>query len=116
MPTEIWDKIFDIKYSLEAEEHNDYHKTLLDEFKTESNIVDELRHRNLYGYDSSSFIAEFFHYWAGEYFTIINNKKITPEYYLNHLDRYGRFNDYDEFAYDDLSITDDDSDDDYLYD
>ena len=36
MPTEIWDKIFDIKYSLEDREdmkkHNDYHKPLLKEF------------------------------------------------------------------------------------
>ena len=36
LPTEIWDKIFDIKYSLEDREdmkkHNDYHKTILKEF------------------------------------------------------------------------------------
>lgn len=91
MPTEIWDKIFDIKYTMEKKEHNDYHKTLLDEFKKECNFVDELRHGNLYGYDNTTFIDEFFHYWAEEYFLIINNKKITPEYFSNHLDRYGHF-------------------------
>ncbi len=36
LPTEIWDKIFDIKYSLEDSEdikkHNDYHKPILNEF------------------------------------------------------------------------------------
>tara|TARA_R110001599_G_scaffold6754_4_gene33782 strand:+ start:2880 stop:3125 length:246 start_codon:yes stop_codon:yes gene_type:complete len=38
LPTEIWDKIFDIKYSIEIKEdmkkHNDYHKDLLKEMRS----------------------------------------------------------------------------------
>ena len=112
LPTEIWDKIFDIKYSLEMKKHNDYHKPLLDEFKKEANIVDDMikEYEERTGYYDGTYIQHYFHYWADEYFTIENNKKITQEYYINHLDEYGRF------VYDPLSITDDESDDDYIYD
>ena len=92
LPTEIWDKIFDIKYSLDDKEsmkkHNDYHKPLLDEFKKECIIVDELRHDNLYGYDNTTFIHEFFHYLADVYFIIEDKKKISSDYYFNHEDEF----------------------------
>ena len=90
LPTEIWDKIFDIKWAMEDKEsmkkHNDYHKPLLEEFKKEYIIVDELS-----GYDNTTFIDTFFHYWADEHFIIEDKKKITADFYFNNVDQYGRF-------------------------
>ena len=87
LPTELWDKIFDIKWAMEDKEsmkkHNDYHKPLLEEFKKECIIVDELKHGNFY-YDNTTFIDTFFHYWADEHWKIVNNKKITSDYYFNN--------------------------------
>jgi hypothetical protein len=93
LPTEIWDKIFDIKYSLEMKKHNDYHNPLLEEFKKEYNIIEGIRkeYEERTGYYDATFITFFFHHWADEHFFIENNKKTTADYYFNHVNAAGRF-------------------------
>ena len=94
LPTEIWDKIFDIKFSLEDKEEIDkHHKSLLDEFKKEANIVDDMikEYEERTGWYDGTYIQHYFHYWADDHFTIENNKKTTPDYYFTHINEFGRF-------------------------
>jgi len=44
LPTELWDKIFNIKYSIETKEHNNYYKPLLEE------IHERIDSFNCFGY------------------------------------------------------------------
>ena len=115
MPTEIWDKIFDIKYSLEAkEEHNLKNKTVLDEFnKFKNKIIDN---DMTYSLKSKTVVRKYqiLHRNNGRHIRILK-----PGFNID-LSLFSRsiirFIEAEKLKYDDLSITDDDSDDDYLYD
>ena len=98
LPTELWDKIFDIKWAMDDKElmkkHNDYHKPLLDEFKKEANIVNDIikEYEERTGWYDGTYIQHYFHYWTDEHFSVEDNKwKITPDFYIKNIDRYGRF-------------------------
>lgn len=48
MPTEIWDKIYDIKYAMEKKEHNDYHKPLLNQLHEFYDQIPDIHNKYIY--------------------------------------------------------------------
>ena len=121
MPTEIWDKIFDIKYSLEdKEEHKIKQNMVIEQF---DRFTDEL----LCNYEiddllsmreSNNAINQYKIHLMGENPVRIlkPSKKIDISVFSGAMIRWIEAESWQD-VYDPLSITDDESDDDdYIYD
>ena len=104
LPTEIWDKIFDIKWAIEdKEEHKNKQNMVLEQFNTFINQIDCITNDVLeINVKSCSKLS--------------NGYAIDISLFNKTMIRWIEADEYDHFVYDPLSITDDESDDEYLYD
>ncbi len=107
LPTEIWDKIFDIKYSLEdKEDHKNKQNMVLKQFNTLSDSL-----LNYYPLEDWFCMCE-----------AINNTVFMQHEHKIYISVFSRSmcrllqEEKWKVIYDPLSITDDESDDEYLYD
>ena len=131
LPTEIWDKIFDIKWVLEdKEEHKNKQNMVLEQFDTFKNQIDcitndvlEINVKSCSKLSTRILIDDMYKY---RYEFVNDKKSITGDEWMNgYAIDISLFNktiikwieaEKWKDVYDPLSITDDESDDDYLYD
>ena len=134
MPTEIWDKIFDIKFSLEdKEEHKIKQNMMIEQFDTFKNQIDcitnkklpidilEINVKSCSKLSTRILIDDKYKY---RYEFVNDKKSITVDEWMNgypiDISLFNktmiRLIDFESWNDDSLSITDDESDDEYLYD